>query len=82
VRALTASRVIFALVLLAGTIQAQPAAVVAAPEARPTCSIKWIAPSSSVTGESEKSSTWVVSDPNSHRIVVDSDGISASTESY
>lgn len=73
-------RVIFAVVLSGGGIQAQTAAVLAPPEARPTCSIKWITPSSPVAGGSEKRGTRVLQDPDSHRIVVDSDGVSASTE--
>lgn len=75
-----ASRVIVCLILSGGTIQARTAAVLAAPEARPTCSIKWITPSSSVGGGSEKSGTRVVDMGDDHRIVIDSDGISASTE--
>jgi hypothetical protein len=73
-------RVILTLVLLGGTIQAQTTAVLAAPEARPTCSIKWITPSSWVAANSEKHGTRVVDRENDHRIVIDSDGVLASSD--
>jgi len=73
---------IFSFVLLSKTVQAQTASTIQpVARSRPMCAIKMSAasPTPVATG-SEASGNRVVRDPDDHRIVIDSDGISATKD--